>query len=171
MINELNQHPQSSQEQTETIISPPTPTFGSNNTIVSLNTLQDALKSIHSAGSWAIVLGLLNIVLTPLFEFATYTQASSSGYTKSTLVLGSFVIGLVVGSLFVGLGIKLKRITENKINRADKILLWLAAVVLLVVILSLIDGERGVGLINFLTLFAIAQARDKIRKLKKEGVI
>lgn len=126
---------------------------------------QETLNSIHSAGTWAIVLGLLNVIVTPLLQAFLYTKANSGGHSKNTLVLAAFVIGLIIGGVFIGLGIKLKRAKADTIRRADRTLLGLIITVLIVMLLSLVSGGRGVGLVNLLLLFTIVQARIKIKKL------
>ena len=129
---------------------------------------QDALTSVHSAGTWAIVLGLLNIVLTPFLEFLVYTRSGSNGKGEITLVLAALVVGLIVGGIFIGLGLKLKQATIDTFCKADRVLLWLAVIIGIVMILSLIATGHGVGLLNIFAALKVAQARGKIKKLGKE---
>jgi len=152
-----------STQETSTNPSKPTIVSGSTSSHVDY---QDVLKSIHSTGTWAIVLGVLNIILSPLLENLVYTQASAKGQSKATLVITALILGLIVGGIFIGLGIKLKRATADKIHQADRTLLWLVAALALVMILSLFAVSNA-GLLNIILLFKITQTRGKIKKIGK----
>jgi hypothetical protein len=82
--------------------------------------------------------------------------------------MGGLIVGLVIGAVFIGLGIKLKRTVADKIRQADKVLLSLAAAVVLIIVMNLAAGGGGAGLINILVLIVIGQARVKIKKLGTE---
>lgn len=144
-----------------TMVPSPSPAVGPDTSL-------QALKSVHTVGTWAIVLGILNIVLTPLLTATTYSQQTANGLGEAALVMGGLIVGLVIGAVFIGLGIKLKRTVADKIRQADKVLLSLAAAVVLIIVMNLAAGGGGAGLINILVLIVIGQARVKIKKLGTE---
>jgi hypothetical protein len=157
--------------QVQSSFSPPlqSPASSTGNKVTdSLDAYENAVASVHSAGTWAFVLGLLNIVVSPLLGFLIYNQSSSNGGNELTLVIIVVVTGLIVGGTFVSLGLKLKQTTTGTLRKADRMLQYVAVIIGVVLILGLIQGGRSVGLLNLLAVFKVAQAREKIKKLGKE---
>ena len=55
---------------------------------------------MQSTGTWAIVLGLLNIIITTLLRFLLYAQSNLNGKDRATLVITELAIGLIVGGRY-----------------------------------------------------------------------
>ena len=121
----------------------------------------DALKSIHLAGTWAIILGLVVIAIYPYGESLTYKQSQSNGLSKTTLVVTGLIVGLIVGTVLISFGIKLKRTTLSTIQSANRTLLYLAIIALIFMFLGLVSGD-GDGLLNIVVLFFAVRARSQI---------
>jgi hypothetical protein len=122
----------------------------------------DALKSVHSAGTWSIALGVINIVLTPLLGYLLYAKATNG----ASLVIAELLIGLVIGGVFIGLGLSLKRTAIETVIEADRKLLYVAIAIAIALVLSFVLGGRSVGLLNVFAVVKASQARSKIKKLK-----
>ena len=127
---------------------------------------QAALKSVHLAGSWATFLGACNIVVLPLVEALLYTPADAHGYSKTALVTSAFIIGIIIGAIFIAIGIKLRHVTAETLLRAGRTLLIFNVVIAVIAILNLLGGGGGIGLLNLVALFISLQALTKVRKLK-----
>jgi len=129
---------------------------------------QKAVNSVHSAGTWAIVLGVLNIIVTPLLELLV---TPTNGQSKTSLVVTASIIGLVIGGIYIGLGLKLKQTHTDTLLQAKKVLIFLSIFVLVIGVFTLVQSGHSLGILNYILLFVNIQALSKIQKLKKNGLV
>jgi hypothetical protein len=130
--------------------------------------IQKAVKSIHATGGWAIAVGALNIIVSPLLELLV---KPTNGQTTTELVAIASVIGLIVGGIYMGFGFRLKKAQADTLRPIYKVLLYLSAFVIVMGIISLIESGHSLGILNFILIFSIVQSLSKVQQLKKDGSV
>lgn len=122
------------------------------------------LSGIHSTGTWSIVLGMFNIIVTPLAELlVNSSRTGTNKLTTSSALVSGLVVGLIVGSVLIGLGLKLRKTPRNEMGKGGNTIWVLMLVLILIMILSRQIG----GLINLIVLIKGTHTLQRISKLKK----
>ncbi len=151
------------------IISPPIVVGGVNNSQPTSHTSQ-VLKQIQGSGTFAIVLGILEIILSPVAVALQDTSAQSGEVSKTVTIIGAFIYGLIAGAFLIWLGIKLKKTTLSSMTQANKTLIYLEIVVAILLINDFLnDGNPGYLFVGLLAFTVVTQFN--IRSLNKKGAI
>ena len=162
-----NSQPQPSPQPAPVV---PTPQASTPSTQPTPDVYAAALKSIHSTGTWTIVLGVIYVIATPLATVYLGNQTSSVATSKVGLAIAGLVVGLIMGGILAWLGIKLRKTSQDTVLQAQKPLLWLMLILAIIALLGLLLGG-GAGLINFLLLFVAGRALNKLQKVKKATAV
>lgn len=110
------------------------------------------LKYVHITSMFAIILGILEIVAQPLLLYATY-KSKVPGVSRSTLIIEFTVISVIIGGVYIALGLQLKKIALDTFNKAMKPLRITAFSALVVVVMSFIFVGGVAWLLNIILLF------------------
>ncbi len=127
---------------------------------------QNALEAIYRTGKWAIILGVLNFVIPPLFAYYLY-NSTFHGLSKLFLIVVSAFFGLILGGGFIVLGGRLRRTNFDELGLAEPELHKLRILIFLVIIFSILSGG-GVGLLSLWLLYLIVSANEKIGEANPE---
>ena len=127
---------------------------------ISSSEVDEAVKSVNSAGKWVIGFGIFNLVFIPLIGALLYSPS------RKTAIITNAVAGFIVGIVMIGFGVKLRKTSSGTLDAANKLLIYLAVIAAVLMVTSFIAGGSP-GLINLVLVFIISQPRQKIVKLKK----
>jgi tryptophan-rich sensory protein len=123
-----------------------------------------ALKLVHTTGTWALVLGVLIVIVSPLVAAALYTPQLASGLTKPAFVTASFVIGAIEGGIYIAIGLSLRRITAGNLPKSRPLLITLSVLLVGFAIIGLVAGGSGFGILNLIVLIDAIRSLGAIKK-------
>jgi hypothetical protein len=124
-----------------------------------------ALSSVRSTGTWAIVIGLLQLILTPILSALAYNQ--TSGDTLASAVIGGVIVGTIVAVAMIVPGIRLRRTTPENLLASNKYLVIILLVGLVIMVLSRVAGGGGGGLVNLILLVKTARSISELTRLRR----
>jgi len=146
---------------------PPQP----NSPIQNNEAANSVLELVHKVGRWSIGFGILVPVVYSIFGFLIFSiSESKNSDTISTLIIYT-LINLLQGGVNIWFGLKLKKVTAQTLDAANKTLTYLMIFMIVVSALGLISSGHSVGFINLILLIYISQAMRKIKTLKSKNII
>jgi hypothetical protein len=123
------------------------------------------LKLVHGDGKWAVILGVLVLIIAPLASAALYDPAQSEGITQQASIIVAAIFGLIQGGLYIWFGLKLKKTTIDTLQESGKTLRNLMITLIIFMVLSIFLSGRGIGILNLILLIDVSRARRAIKKL------
>jgi hypothetical protein len=124
-----------------------------------------AYKLTRETAIWAIILGVLDILVSPVLEAAVYSEKNAKTYIASSVFVKSLILGIIIGGILIAFGIRLRRYKRETITDADKTLMILAIVMFVIVVVSLLTAG-GISVIGIILIIECGRSRNRIRLLK-----
>lgn len=133
----------------------------------------EAVRQLHKTGNFAFWLGLLQILIIPIYYLFFRFQA---GNTQAEVVVDTIVAAIyqvVVATILITNGRKLRSITDANVKDAYKPIKWLIWTLVIILLLGLVSlllslgggvGANGPGLLNLLFLVSVVRSKNALRK-------